>query len=351
MAREDGNDGALLGSSSIQLHDNYIDVKRADVSLPTVRSDEMPIVRRQIRIEGSPRPAPNFPTGGQHPVGRIRGELSVSNLAEVARTNDDNVVAIGRTTSTIPARHLLLVGAVLPFVVLAGGYLMWIVPARQLYGQLVSSELSLRAIAEPGLLYLGTLVLAAMFAIVLGITRLQRPLRYLSRTTMVVGDLVFWFCVAVMSGAIAYTASYDRSFGVILDPATSYVYMFFHVVLVGFGFRRVYGLLRSRLAAPVPDRRSPSSGLRLLEAGLVVALLFAQAPLAILFGGLGPNPAKRVRAVDVHMEASIAPTATRWLLYIDENENRLLGFDPGSNRVVGIPKDRIAELQWARTSE
>lgn len=278
----------------------------------------------------------------------------MSNLAkalqvEATESEGGKVVSFRPPVPALGVREIFPILFLLPLIVLGSGYLMWLAPARQLFGQPLTSQLSLRAILEPGLLYTGTLALSAAFAYVLGLRRLQRPFKHLSRATLVVSDLLIWFLVAAVATPIAYAATYGGSFGIILDAPTAHVYMFGHIVLVGFGFRRLYGLLRSRMFSGASDRRQASSGLRLLEAGLAVALIFAQAPLAILFGALGPNPAKRVRAVEVQLAAPVP--STKWLLYVDQDRHRLLGFDAATRRIVGIPQDRILELQWTRSGK
>ena len=283
----------------------------------------------------------------------------MSNLAQQAQddaSRTSNVLPMEQPTRWhFTIRHAMVTALVLPLLVIGAGFLLWVAPGRQIYGQVLSRELSPWALIEPGMVYMGVMILSATFAVMVGIERLQRPLRYLSRTTLVVADIAFWFIVAVVSTRLAYDFTYGKPFGVILDPASTYCYMLVHVIVVGFGLRRLYGLLRSRLAAPIPDRRRVSPGLRVLQACLAMALLFAQAPLAILFGALGPNPAKRVHPVAIQMRSDVVSpfpnSSKRWMFYIDRNSERVLGYDHVERRVVEIPQDRIAEIQWAKTPQ
>jgi len=89
---------------------------------------------------------------------------------------------------------------------------------------------------------------------------------------------------------------------------------------------------------------------RILESFLAVALVFTQFPLAVLFGAIGPNPARDVRVVEVTLRVADAAgkkgRATRVVQYIDRDNDHLLAFDQTDSTLVEIPREAILEMQW-----
>ncbi len=247
----------------------------------------------------------------------------------------------------------LAVIVLLPGVVYGAGYFMWVAPSLQLYGANLAPKIGISGLLVPGICYTVTLVLAAVFAVVVGsrsLIRLPWPRR---REVRVFGELVLWalsiFAISIASNIIAHnTTSAIRS-----GPSGSTIYVVTHLLVVGFTIRRLFGILRSRLTHPAVERRRTSWFLRVAQGLLAMLLLYVQIPLALLFGALGPNPVRQKFPATVFLGAQTDANdrgyhSSRVVDIVDSNDERLLVYDERSRIVVAIPQREVKEIRWAK---
>jgi hypothetical protein len=108
-----------------------------------------------------------------------------------------------------------------------------------------------------------------------------------------------------------------------------------HVAILGFGFRRLSGLIGARLWPPNGERRTWTPALRIAQAIAVVVALYSQVPLALLYGVLGPNPAKSHHSAVLHKDGQ----QDRSVLLLDGRSEEMLLFDSKSGVPIVVPKD------------
>lgn len=241
--------------------------------------------------------------------------------------------------------------AVLPAVVYGSGYLMWIVPSQRLYKMNLAPIISVSGLMEPGIIYVCSLMLSIVFAYVVGSKKLlpfRRPAR---RELGILFELALWLIFVLVASFLGFLAIRRPLDFVSADPAGSTLYLVLHVVVIGFSFRRFYGLVRSKFIDPARDRRRSSFIIRTAEGTLAVLLLYVQVPAAILFGSLGPNPVNRVCPITISVQSDAAGVSQDELLphralFIERSSERYLVFDRESKKVVGWPVSRVSEVVW-----
>jgi hypothetical protein len=125
-----------------------------------------------------------------------------------------------------------------------------------------------------------------------------------------------------------------RAEAFVLGVPLQLLYVLAHVCIMTFSFRRLYGLVRARWAPPSPDRRIWTPVGRILHGVAVLLVVYAQIPLALLFGMLGPNPANDKRQIVVKRGEVEFP-----MLMIAQASDRIIGFNTDTQTVVSIPLD------------
>jgi hypothetical protein len=245
-----------------------------------------------------------------------------------------------------------ILGAImlLPPLVYGAGYFMWIAPSIHLYGQNIASRVEVRGLIEPGIFYVFILACSLAFAVVVGLPRFQPPIIQFSRASRLAIELSVLFTIVVGYSYLGERLSLGSGAPLVADPAGSQTFMFAHVVILGMMWRRAIGLVRGRIAAPFPERRKLGPYTRLLKGALMVTLLVVQIPMAIVFGALGPNPAKRTRPITVVRASGAGNGAVedRELLFVSKNADYLLAYDGSTKNIVEIPKGQIREVRWHR---
>src|SRR5262245_40567944 len=195
-----------------------------------------------------------------------------------------------------------LIGMVLllPSLVYGSGYFLWAAPSRILYGRNLAPELPATALLEPGIYYVAVLMMSALFGAMLGPARLvESRMRWLPRALLLTIEILWWLTLVVFVSVVGYRLANGDPALAIPSSGVEVGYPIAHVVVLGLALRRFYGLLRSRFEPPNPDPRETSAPLRILQSALVVLIVYFQIPIALLYGVMGPNPAKRARPVTV----------------------------------------------------
>jgi len=241
--------------------------------------------------------------------------------------------------------------AVLPAIVYGSGYLMWIVPSQRLFKTNLAPIISVSGLMEPGIIYACSLMLSIVFAYVVGSKKLlpfRRPAR---REWGILFELAIWFVFVFVASILGFLAVRRPLDFVSADPAGSTLYLVLHVVVIGFSFRRFYGLVRSKFIDPTRDRRRSSFVIRTAEGTLAVLLLYVQVPAAILFGSLGPNPVNRVCPITICIKGDSDGTSqgesiSYRALFIERSSERFLVFDRESKKVIGWPVNCVLEVVW-----
>jgi hypothetical protein len=132
-------------------------------------------------------------------------------------------------------------------------------------------------------------------------------------------------------------------------PYTTF-YLFGHVVVVGLGLRRLHGVFRGEVFWSRPERRLRTPSTRLLQATFVVVALFTQIPLAILFGVLGPNPARYPAPVEVTLDVEGELVRREWYL-IQDGASHLIAYDGRAGTILKVPSMAVREIVWLRGVE
>jgi hypothetical protein len=202
-------------------------------------------------------------------------------------------------------------------------------------------------VLEAGVLYVALLVVAAGAAAVVGMERLGPPFARLPRWMFRALDIAVWLTFIALfnflSGVYAHGLVPPSH---LLDPWEGVLYFLVHSVALVWSFRKMYGLLRPLLGSPTPEFRRPSVAARLMGGALFWLLLATQIPLAIVYGALGPNPAKRVTPITIATSSMLSTEAARpreyLLLY--ETTHEFVAFDADSNLVVRFPRSSVGMI-------
>jgi hypothetical protein len=235
---------------------------------------------------------------------------------------------------------------VLPALTYGAGYLLWKAPQSTLYGLDLAPYLSVRSLLEPGVVYVGSLLLAAVLAYAIGLERFARPLalrlkwvRHLPREVL---DIAGWFGWLAVFAALLATYEFVNTKEPVVDPVGNMLYLPIHLIVAGALMRRVWGLLLGRSRNPEDERRSQSHRGRVVTACFSMALLFAHVPLALVFGALGPNPARRLSPVSVVLEPA-QPVETQ-LFLVEATGERSLFYDPVNEEALVVPSEHVLRM-------
>lgn len=260
----------------------------------------------------------------------------------------------GTKSSLAALRDVLGLAVLVPIAVYGSGYFLWIGPSALFYGFNVAPYVGVSALIEPGIVYFATLLLAGLIATVVGLESSKALAKYPSRAAILVFEVAFWLAALLLLSAAGYHLATARPVLWAQTPAGNSGYFVFHVVVLAAMLRRGYGLVKSRFFPPSPDRRARSARLRLAQAALLALIAFVQIYLALLFGVLGPNPAKRLLRATVHY-SSIRPDLgaeprMRELYLISRSSIRVLGYDPIADELVDLPSAIVGEIEMHRFS-
>ena len=223
---------------------------------------------------------------------------------------------------------------VLPPLAYAFGFLMWVGPSRALYGQNVALALPASTLLFAGVIYLSTVGLAILFGAMLGAERLWWPKGHMARGTLLGAEVAFWLIGIFLANAFARGVAFGSPGSLTWTTVAEPAYLVVHVIVLALAFRRLYGLVRGRWAAPDPQRRPQTPNIRLLQAVAVLVIVVMQVPLALLFGVLGPNPAKNIWPVTI-----INGGARQPMYLLHQNDKWVLGVDSLSRSLVRLPLD------------
>jgi hypothetical protein len=253
----------------------------------------------------------------------------------------------------ITARDLVGMIVVLPALVYGAGYLLWTGASLQLYGRNVAPFLSVTSLIEPGVQYVGALLLAGLIAAMIGLERLA-PMGRVRRPIAVGFAILLWSAIICVLAAVGRALALGRS--AIPTPGTdlSNLYSIVLLIVLAEAIRRTHGLLKGRFAPPTLERRRKTRSIRLLHAILLALLAFVHVHLALVFGVVGPNPAMRISTVRVTYRTwdpgGEETIRQRELYFIERNSQRLLGFDPGHEELIQVPASQILEMSQPRLS-
>jgi hypothetical protein len=216
---------------------------------------------------------------------------------------------------------------------------MWVGPSRAIYGQNVALALPVTSLLYAGVVYLGAIALAVLLAAVLGAERIWVAKKHTTRTALLWAEVASWIVVAFIANVLAVSVAFGRPGDPAWSPLVEQAYLILHVAVLGLAFRRLYGLLRGRWAPPTPDPRRATSTIRLLRAVAVLVIVVTQVPLAVLFGVLGPNPAKNTWPVTI---VNAAQRRSMYLLHRDEKW--VMGVDSESSKLIRVPLKEHDEI-------
>lgn len=239
----------------------------------------------------------------------------------------------------------------LPGLTYGAGYLMWVAPSRQLYGRNLASAVGVAGLLEPGVIYVAAIAFASVFAAVVGMPRIFTYSRPRRRAWRLVIDLALGVVISSLIGISAQLAAARTPSVALTDPAGSSLYLVAHVVVLGLVIRKLWGLVGGSVFPPPLERRQKTPIVRVLEGLLVLVLLSVQVPMVLLFGALGPNPAKRVTPVDLTLISTTSSEnqleyVTCHANLISVNSEFFLVFDRDLHRITEIPRTRVQEIRW-----
>ena len=222
---------------------------------------------------------------------------------------------------------------ILPPITYGAGFLMWAGPSMAQYNQNLALSVSPGALILPGIAYVAVLLAAGFSAVVLGTERVVGPVLSRNRSVGTTLEIFYWVTLLLLANGVAHgVATRDLPF-VTRFPPFEVAYLVAHVIIVGFGLRRLYGVVVGRFRPRNEERRSSSPYLRAAQAILAIVILYAQVSLALLFSVLGPNPAKE------HQEAIITETGRDVrVVLLDETNEYFLVFSPREDTIRRILK-------------
>lgn len=143
---------------------------------------------------------------------------------------------------------------------------------------------------------------------------------------------------------VLHVVADEATAGRFLDPRGGTGYAALHVVVLAASFRSLAGLIRSLKHPLEAERRADGPLVRLANGVLVLALCYLQVLLAMSFGALGPNPAKRLHPVVVVEEGPTGPV-DRQVFLIRHGEGVIVAFDAALDAIVELPRARFVDVR------